>query len=67
MYEVIHKDCLLMTTSNRKDAVSFIIQLTDESNLSFWQETSHPYRTDYIFTRSNDENKIEVYTIIKEI
>lgn len=66
MYEVIYKDCLLLTTPNRKDAVSFIIQLTDESNLSFWQEISHPYRIDYIFTHSNDENKIEVYTIIKE-
>ena len=67
MYEVIYKDCLLMTTLNRKDAVSFINQLTDKRNLSFWQEISHPYRTDYIFTCSKDEEQIEVYTIIKEI
>lgn len=65
MFEVIYKDVMLYTTNSKAVAFEHLFREAAKHSLKFYQEISRYERIDFIFYHADDENKFEVFTIIK--
>lgn len=65
MFEVIYKDVMLYTTNSIEDASKYLFMEAAKRSLIFHQGISRYGRIDFIFYYANDEDKFDIFTIIK--
>lgn len=68
MFEIIYKDTVLYITNSRVVAFEHVFMEAAKRSLEFYQENSRYGRygrVDFIFYHADNENELEVFTIIK--
>ena len=65
MYIVMHNDRVIYKAKSIKKCRIYIYKEKEKNNLQFWQEQNQLIRIDFIFYKSDNENVLELYTILK--
>ena len=65
MYIVMHNDRIVYKANSIQKCRIYLYKEIEKNNLQFWQEQNQSTRIDFIFYKSDNENILELYTILK--